>query len=178
MILPFSDIHTHRPDAGPDAVICLDPCDGVGMADMLSCHHYSAGIHPWNAARATEADWHTLEEMAADPRTVAIGEAGLDALRGPSADIQLPVFQRQALLVETVGKPLIIHAVRTFPQLIALKHSLHPSQPWIIHGFRGKPELARELLRHGFHISLGPRHNAATAEVIPPDRLHHESDAM
>ncbi|MDE6655144.1 MAG: TatD family hydrolase, partial [Muribaculaceae bacterium] len=68
------------------------------------------------------------------------------------------------------------HIVRAFPEIIRLRRQEQPTQRWIIHGFRGKPELARELLRHGFDISIGREFNTASAAIIPPDRLFHETD--
>ncbi len=59
---------------------------------------------------------------------------------------------------------------------MALKKELKPTQPWIIHGFRGKPQQAGQLLRAGFNLSLGPNFNPETARVIPSDRLHIETD--
>lgn len=172
MLHRFSDIHRHvLGDAAPDEVVVnLEPGqqpDGQGW--------YSAGIHPWQAAEA-ERYWPWLEQVATNPRVVAIGEAGLDALRGPDLDTQQPVFERQAKLAEHVGKPLIIHAVRCWPQLIVLRRRLKPTQPWIIHGFRGKPQLAQQLLDHGFSLSYGRRYNQASYDLTPPDRRYHETD--
>lgn len=81
-------------------------------------------------------------------------------------------------LSETLGKPMILHIVRAFSEIIALKKLWHPSRPWIIHGFRGKSQLARQLLDHGFYLSFGPRHNPASLSITPTSRLLHESDQM
>jgi TatD DNase family protein len=66
--------------------------------------------------------------------------------------------------------------VKAYSEIMALKRELRPMQPWIIHGFRGKPELARQLLCADFYISLGERFNPAAAAVIPADRLLVETD--
>lgn len=172
MLHRFTDIHRHLlADAEPSRVVVnLEPGqlpDNIGW--------YSAGIHPWVADRADE-HWSWLEQTAAHPHVAAIGEAGLDALRGPDLDTQTAVFKRQAELAERLGKPLIIHAVRTWPQLMALHRQLKPAQPWIIHGFRGKPQLARQLLDHGFSLSFGKHYNPESYELTPPDRRYHETD--
>lgn len=176
-VLPFSDIHTHRTDAGRDAVICIDPSVDP-LPAIQPGWHYSVGIHPWRADCATDRVWRLLDELSRRPEVVAIGEAGLDTLRGPSPEVQLPVFVRQAQLAEAVGKPLIIHAVRSWADIMALRRQMRPAQPWIIHGFRGKPQLAAQLVRAGFHISLGKLHHPGVPLVVPPDRLHRESDDM
>lgn len=81
-------------------------------------------------------------------------------------------------LSETLGKPLILHIVKSFPEIIALKKQWKPAQPWIIHGFRGKPQLASELLAHGFHLSYGKKYNPASLALTPASRLLRETDEM
>lgn len=81
-------------------------------------------------------------------------------------------------LSETLRKPLILHIVKSFPEIIALRKQWKPTQPWIIHGFRGKPQLARELLAHGFHLSYGKKYNPASLVITPVSRLLRETDEM
>ena len=133
----------------------------------------SVGIHPWYAGRA---DYEGLEALASDPLAVAIGEAGFDRLRGPSIDVQTAVFRFQALLAERIGKPLIIHCVKAVDLLLAQHRILRSDVPWIVHGYRGKPQEAESLLRHGIGISLGYRFNSATAMMIPCGSLFIETD--
>lgn len=163
------NIHCHTPRS--NAIVCVSPGDVIPPVDYLS-----AGIHPWDAEHADEVKWEQLRELAVDPRTIAIGECGLDRRKGPALNIQMPVFRRQAELAEQVGKPLIIHAVGTFNELIALKREFRPSVTWIIHGFRGKAPLAAQLVKHGFYLSLGTRFNPAVPQLIPNDFLLSESD--
>ena len=65
--------------------------------------------------------------------------------------LQETVFIRQAKMADAAGKPLIVHLVKATDALLRLKKELKPRVPWIIHGFRGKAQLAEELLRHGFY---------------------------
>lgn len=167
------DWHTHTPGARR-AIINLPSVSAPAGAGLL----YSAGIHPWDAAGVDEALFEALHErLATDPSVVAVGEAGLDRRRGPSLDVQLPVFERQARMADECGKPLIIHCVRAVPEIVALHKRLRPAVPWIVHGFRGGREAALQLLaRPGIFISLGHRFNPEAAAVIPPSRLLRESD--
>ena len=57
-----------------------------------------------------------------------------------------------------------------------LKKELVPAQPWIIHGFTGKPELARQLVAAGFGISLGHRAAPTLREIIPAEHRFEETD--
>lgn len=172
MLRDFVDIHTHRPDAPADAVINLDP----GMV-MEPGRFYSAGVHPWlSDSPDAGALFYRVQALAGDPHVVMIGECGVDTRRGASTDVQLDLLRRQAEIAESVGKPLLLHVVGAFPQVIGLRRSLRPGQPWIVHGFRGKPQLAAELLRHGFRLSLGERFNPASAAMIPAGCLYTETD--
>lgn len=168
------DIHTHDPERR-DAVIQLSPGDLMATDGRL----YSVGIHPWDTATPS-ADWDallaTMATMAADPRVVMVGEAGIDTLRGGSIPLQTMLLRRQATIAEAVGKPLLLHVVRAWPKVLALHRKMRPGQPWIAHGFRGKPELAAELLRCGIAISLGEHFNPATAAAIPSGMLYAETD--
>ncbi len=89
---------------------------------------------------------------------------------------QLDVLSEHIKLSEQLELPLILHVVKAFNEIIQLRQRINPSQKWIIHGFRSKPELARQLLDNGFDLSLGEHFNAATAAIIPADRLHFETD--
>lgn len=172
----FCDIHAHRLPPGQDpALTVLNLSHGRSLDEAPPAGGYSAGIHPWQADEADQW-WPWLEAVVTDPRVVAIGECGIDLMRGPAPELQQAVLERHIALSEHVGKPLILHAVRSFDRLIALRKRYRPTQPWIVHGFRGKPEQARQLLSHGFSLSYGPRYNAASRALTPPDRLYTESD--
>ncbi len=166
----ITDCHTHRTDA-PDAIISIGPAD--------STHHqylYSAAIHPWHAATATPDDIARIAQLANRPETVMIGECGIDRACDADIDAQTAVFTRHVEISENVRKPLLLHCVRAYSDLIALKKHLHPVQPWIIHGYRGKPSVTEQLLRHGFYLSIGERFNPASLLMIPDDRLLIETD--
>lgn len=170
----FYDIHTHG-RTGPRMLTSVSP--GEPMTAEQGAGWYSVGIHPWDTATTpTESDYDRLARLAADPRVAAIGETGLDALRGAPASVQEEVFRRHVELSERLGKFLIIHCVRRYGRIMELKRELRPSQPWIIHGFRGKPELARQLVAAGFGISLGVDAPAGLREALPEVRFYAETD--
>lgn len=163
--MTINDIHTHDPRR-TGAIINWHE----GMA-FEPGKLYSAGVHPWDAA-----DPGRLTSLPDSRQIVAVGEVGLDKLRGPSVEIQRAVLEEWLAIAGERHLPVILHIVKAFPEIIALKRSLRPDSPWIIHGFRGKPQLAEELLAHGFYLSLGQKYNPETLAVIPPDRLLAESD--
>lgn len=171
MIDGVADIHTHNLSAPSGSVISVEP-----GAEFLPGRLYSVGFHPYTVGEGKPLDFERLGQDAERCQVVAIGETGIDKLRGGPVDRQIEVLRRHAELSESLRKPLILHAVKTFPELIALRRELKPSQRWIVHGFRGKAQLARELLSHGFDLSLGERFNPEAAALIPAGRLWFETD--
>ena len=61
----------------------------------------------------------------------------------------------QAQLAEAHQKPVVIHCLKSWDELITLRGIAQPKVPWILHGFRGKPKLAEQMLKHGFYLSFG-----------------------
>jgi len=163
--MTINDSHTHH-EHRHGAIINWRP--GMPIDPEL---YYSAGTHPWNVGTT-----YALESLPNSPRIVAVGEVGLDKAQGPPLDIQQKELLKWIEISEIRKLPLILHIVRAFPEIIALKKKLSPKQPWIIHGFRGKPQLALELLRHGFYLSIEEKYNPDAVAVIPRDRLLLESD--
>lgn len=165
------DIHTHD-SSRENAIINLSKEVTLQPGKL-----YSAGLHPWDT-NAPDADKaiDRLEIEAASPLIAAIGEAGLDRLRGAHLDRQMQFLRLQLEISRKTQKPIILHIVKAFAEIIRLHKELKPEEPWIIHGFRGKPQLARQLVDEGFYLSLGERFNSESASVIPSSRLLVESD--
>ncbi len=121
--------------------------------------------------------------VAALPQVRAIGETGLDRLRGADADMQEMIFRRHIELGEKLGKPIILHVVKSSDRLSAIRKELAPrlTTPWIWHGFRGKPQAALQFLstatpQSPVYISLGEKFNYETAGIIPDSNLLAETD--
>lgn len=173
------DIHTHRPAPYPEGVVSLR-INGDSFADLLPGQLYSAGIHPWDIPDLdSEKAFPQLEAIVNNPQIVAIGECGVDLMRGGPMFRQLQVFRRHVELSETIGKPLIIHCVKGDDIICGLRRDMHPAKPWIIHGYRGKPGGAASLLRAGCHLSFGEKFNPDTVAAVlasAPDRLLAETD--
>ncbi|QSB02709.1 TatD family hydrolase [Methylomonas sp. EFPC1] len=154
--------------------------------DVTARRHgfYSLGLHPWHLDKedAETALWK-ISAASLDPQLLAIGECGLDKAIATPLAMQIPAFIGQIKLANQLGKPLIIHCVRAFNELIQIKKSTPNIQtPWVIHGFNGNPALAEQLLRHGVYLSFGaallnPRSHAGEAlRCTPTDRLFLETD--
>lgn len=153
------------------------------MAEANPDALFSVGIHPWELEELDDVEvGHRLEllrEAARHPRVAAIGEAGLDALRGGSLERQMRLLRAQVAVSEEVGKPLVLHVVRTGHQIMQLRKELAGAvrQPWIWHGFRGNPAQAAQFLKFpDTYVSLGEHFNPQAARDIPLGRLLAETD--
>ena len=170
----FDDIHIHG-RTGARMLTSISPDDEIRTAPGEAW--YSVGIHPWNTAEAPdELTWSRLGAIASDPRVAAIGECGLDALRGGGSELQEEIFLRQAELAERTGKFMVLHCVRRYGRLMELRKAFKPRQRWIIHGFRGKPELARQLLAAGFELSIHRDTGEALRSALPEYHFFSETD--
>ncbi len=157
-------------------IVQLFPDDLLGEIQYVPNRFYSVGIHPCQIDDYYDRFVERLRSFASHPSVVAIGEAGLDKLCSTNFGLQKVVFTEIASLTEQVQKPLIIHCVKAWQEIIALHKMLHPSVPWMIHGFRGKPELAQSLLNQGFYLSYGAKLNSESLRVTPFERLCIETD--
>lgn len=137
---------------------------------------FSLGIHPWNADNIFENDTEQLKLWVASKWVRLVGECGLDKLAKAGYDIQLHYFKKQIELSEQFQKPLIVHCVGYYNELFDLRMQLKPAQKWIIHGFRGKPQLADQALKAGCDLSFGEHFNAESVAITPTDRLYVETD--
>lgn len=166
----YIDFHTHHLPTENGVVAVVDGRD-------------TWGIHPWRAypqhlpeERGESKSFPLEEDLGEASRCLAIGECGLDALRGASMERQEEVFLQHIALSERLGKPLIVHCVKALDRLLRLRREQKPTMPWMLHGFRGKPQQLRSLLDAGFYIGFGFRHNAESLRLCPAERLLLETD--
>ncbi len=111
-------------------------------------------LHPWNG----EAWSAGFEHDARDARFVGIGEVGLDRNRGklPLPE-QLAIFKQAVRLADSLNKPLVLHCVGCFAELLETAKRQPWQVPTLLHYFHGKPALAEQLLRHeNWFLSLPP----------------------
>lgn len=170
------DIHTHvLPQVSGSALVCIG-CGPIPDGALEQGHWFSAGLHPWDVTEDFDSQLDTLKVLLANPRVPAVGECGFDALKGPSHDLQEQAFVSQVQLSEQFRKPMILHVVRDFDSVIRLRKQLKPTQPWLIHGFRGGPEQMSQLYSHGILVSFGLKHNPESLKTVPSNRLFLETD--
>ena len=143
---------------------------------------YSVGIHPWYIKTDRIAsDLKTIEEKLLLDSCLAIGECGLDKRIEIPLDLQTKVFEQQLVLAQKYNKPVIIHCVAAFQELIEIKNKLNSTVPIVIHGFSKNVQLANQLLTNGFYLSFGKYliknpELESVFKAVPNDRFFLETD--
>jgi TatD DNase family protein len=146
--------------------------------------HYSIGIHPWYIDKnRLENDLKIIEEKLQLSECLALGECGLDKRIEVPMSLQIEVFEKQIALAEKYQKPLVLHLVAAFDELIEIKNRLKISVPIIIHGFSKNKQVAKQLLDNGFYLSFGKYllRNPDLKEVfeaVPNDKFFLETDTI
>jgi len=170
--MDFFDFHHHKKNTA-FGIYNLD------MNDIPPGVPYSVGIHPKAIdIHLIEKQFQWLEESITE-RCIAIGECGLDSFADTDQKIQEDVFLRQIRISNEVKKPLIIHCVRKFYEVISFKK--YAEQPMIIHGFNKKERIAEDLLKNNFYLSFGKAvlYNLSlqnTLKITPLDKIFLETD--
>jgi len=147
----FINIHTHLQlyDAGIEVV-------NLSVKEDNLPNMYSYGIHPWYIDRMTSDDeLIKLERKVNEKRCIAVGECGLDKLSKVDFELQEHVFKQQITIANKVRKPLIIHCVKAFNELLNCLNLSDNQVPVIIHGFNNNENIARVLKDQGCYFSFG-----------------------
>jgi len=121
-------------------------------------YFFSAGLHPWHIGKVNpEECFLAIDRAAGLKNMLAVGECGLD--RSIAADFasQEWCFEQQVKIANNHRKPLIIHCVRAYSDLIKHKKDDKSGLPWIIHGYNGNLETTLSLIKHEFYFSVGER---------------------
>lgn len=193
---------SHKFDTDRDAVLSslpekgvslvVDPgCDlessamAVELAQQYPFLYAAVGVHPEDCAD-WEDDWTDLiAELAAAPKVVAIGEIGLDYYwkENPPREFQQHVFRAQMALAQELDLPVIVHDREAHGDSMDIVRDF-PEVRGVFHCFSGSAEMAKELVRLGWHISFtgvltypNARKAIEAADVIPLDRLMVETDS-
>lgn len=178
----YIDIHTHQSENDVD-VFSIKNYNSFEDINIESPQKYSAGLHPWFLSEdSKDSGIENLMRISGYPKVIAIGEAGLDKFSEVDFELQIAIFKKEIIVAENRKLPIIIHCVRAFSDLIAIKKKLNPQVPLIIHGFNQNSEILAELIKHNFYISVGEaifneNYNAHKfLKNIPENRLFLETD--
>jgi TatD DNase family protein len=144
----------------------------------------TAGIHPHDAAQASEKNFTELEDLCGDPDVVAVGECGLDFHydRSPR-DVQREVFTRQLRLAKTLRKPVVVHTREADVETAEILAGELGPAGGVIHCFTSDWTAAQRYLALGMYLSFSGVLTFRNADAVreaaqkaPLDRILVETD--
>ena len=174
------DLHTHRHKSDSFIQILNTFAQNLPLPDDQNS--YSAGLHPWHLGLVNPDEClHSIDKAMSKKNVVALGECGLDRFTTTDFATQEWYFRKQIEIAQKHSKPLIIHCVRAFPELIRLKKEFKTTIPWIIHGYHANRPTTIQLIRHNFYFSVGESLltydlKKEIVPLIPFDHLFLETD--
>lgn len=175
---PYLNIHAHGLQTSHDECTVHNLLYSGGMAcpDLPLDAFFSVGVHPWYIDPAERDVWQDMERVVTETHCLFVGETGLDKKAGAVYALQMEVFVAQLRLAERLGKPVMLHCVKAWEDVLTCCRRYAPHVAHVFHGFRGKPELARQLLRAGNYLSFGEHWHPDSLRECPLDRLFIETD--
>ncbi len=203
MINGIFDSHAHYDDSAfdEDRRVLLESLPGKGIAGVINCAsdlgtsesslslaenfsfiYAACGVHPHEAKEAPANFVEILKNYLIKEKCVAVGEIGLDYHYDFSPrDIQLEVFEKQLILANELGMPVVIHDREAHEDTMNLLKKHKPKG--VVHCFSGSAEMAKEILKIGMYIGLGgavtfknAKKPCEVAAMVPDDRLLIETD--
>ena len=179
--MEFFNLHTHKSTNLPNV---LELVNQYPQEFETTIPYYSIGIHPWFIVEErTEADLAIIESKLQEVNCLAVGECGLDKRIAVPMELQQMVFEKQLLLAQQYQKPVVIHCVAAFQEVIEIKKKLNITVPLLIHGFSKNAQVAKQLVDNGFYISFGKhlmlnKELEAVFKSVPDTRFFLETDII
>ncbi|MDY0280440.1 MAG: TatD family hydrolase [Salinivirgaceae bacterium] len=178
---PLFNVHTHRFDN--HALIHIDALNCQIPKDVnLNNYWFSIGIHPWDTERINISEVPILLARCFEEiHPIAIGECGVDRLRGASIDIQLTVFEQHVEFATKKNLPVIVHSVRAISDILPILKKYNTTT-FVFHNYHANWIQTEALLQLNCFFSFGTsilKPNEKLLEVIrriPSHRLLLETD--
>jgi TatD DNase family protein len=170
-------------DAGIETLLAIgsgtSPAERLDAAIPFAEQHdwiyATIGIHPHDAAAATEDHFARLDELSRHPRVLAWGEMGLDYYYDHSPrQVQQRVFRRQLQQARAAKKPVVIHCRDAWDDCLKILEEewRHAGLGGIFHCFTAGLAEAKRGLDMGFLVSFAG--NVTYPKMQPLRDVAHE----
>ena len=182
--VPFIDIHTHPDRIETETIIVQNIYPGDGFAAFYGRNFYSVGLHPWHLKTSEENNesLRLVEEALDFDHVCFVGECGLDKKIDIDFEEQKRVFKAHIFIAEEFKRPLIIHCVKAYNEVLEMHKKTHPEMPWILHGYRGNVEMTQQLGKRGIMFSFGKSlfdeksKSIESLKCLPMEKIFFETD--
>ncbi|MBN1927833.1 MAG: TatD family hydrolase [Prolixibacteraceae bacterium] len=178
----YIDVHTHKFSTKETGVFSLLNYQ-LPINEAPDDNRFSAGWHPWDIGNIPiEEIENSLDQVLSSKNLLAIGECGLDRAIPTSIDWQIEVFMLHLQKAVLHSKPLIVHCVRAYSDLLHIFKKTKSLPKMIIHGFNGNSFEAGKLIRHNCYLSFGKSILSGKSKMvevlptIPIENLFFETD--
>jgi TatD DNase family protein len=152
-------------------------------AVALPAGYFSTGWHPWHIENVSVNEIESsMQAIGKHENLIAIGECGLDRITKTPFEKQIEVFKIHLQLARQYNKPLIIHCVKAYSDLLHLLKQEHFDGKIVLHGFNGNSQIADKFMKFNTWFSFGKLllQSSSTLPVvlntIPKERLFFETD--
>lgn len=166
--MKYLDFHTHASGCNKylnDKEVIVVQSLQWGELPHPRANYATLGIHPMlpdtpaylqqiqHHPKELQLEWVKQITQSNTP-IIGIGECGWDKRATISLEEQNQLVRFQVEIANQLMLPVIFHVVGGWQHLLALQSIAQT--PWVVHGFRGKPQLAQQLSNAGIYLSLHP----------------------
>ena len=157
----------------------------LGLAEQYPFMYAAVGVHPDEVGELNEENFAWLAEQCRNPKTVAVGEIGLDYYWDKeNHELQKKWFRAQMELAKETGLPMIVHSREAAADTLEeIQKAQDERLRGVIHCFSYSPEMAEEYLKMGYYIGVGgvvtfknAKKLKEVVKMLPLDRLLLETD--
>jgi TatD DNase family protein len=180
-MIDFIDIHTHRlvKDENTFSILNISlPCNEIPERIYISTGWHPWFIEPFDLCQIK----NTLERVAASQNILALGECGLDRSVKTPFKKQVEVFRAHLTVAKMLEKPLIIHCVRAYSDLLEMLKKEKYTGKIVLHNFNGNRHQIDSFLKLNTFFSVGKQLRNRYSKLneslpyLPPERIFLETD--
>ncbi|GAB4277608.1 MAG: TatD family hydrolase [Marinilabiliales bacterium] len=179
----YIDFHTHKKTFQNNTFGIINLLiNKIQLTIIDKSNLYSVGLHPWYIKYQTHCIPDIITLLSDSKNFIAVGEIGLDRLITVPIEKQIEVFLKQVNIAVSFHKPIIIHCVKAYSDILELFRKYNLLIPAVFHSYNENEHIADELLKYNVYFSFGKNlfnHDSKAAKVLKQldaSRVFFETD--
>ena len=155
----------------------------VELADKYDFVYAAVGYHPVDVLKAKKSDLDKTFKLLKHRKVVALGEIGLDyhwVEDEEERKLQKQWFIKQIEFANECDLPIVVHNRDAMADTYQILKEHKVNKGGVMHCYSGSPEMAAELIKLGFYISMGGpvtfKNARVPKEVVAKTHLLVETD--